>query len=548
MKNLPQNRNLGLESMQTIAEYLFFLLHKHRNQTAVELIQGETIISHSYSQLMDSICACRLYFADMGIAGKRVALLGDVCYEWLIIFCSLLMEGQTAILIPDELDTLEKNLKKADVDVLLYSDQLHNVVDKKDLHLVLRTYSQIGREITSYHHDGKMLGYCADGDVCAVVAFTSGTSGGSKLVMLSQRNLLHNCISHIRILPFEDDERVIPVLPVFHMYGITAGILIPFYFGATICIGRGAKTLLKDLLHFHPTVLIVVPMILEVLVKRIQSEIRRQGKERQVKSAICFSRSLLKVGIDLRSKLFAQLRESLGGAMRNFSVGGAAIDPKIIQFLNDVGITTFEGYGITECSPVIATNGPLKYRLGSVGTVPEQPYYQVKILDGEICVKGSIVMQGYYQDTEESQKAIVDGWFHTGDCGKFDKDGFLYITGRKKNQIILGDGNNLAPEELENVIYQCQAVQTVLVNARQEGGHQMLCAEIFLNQDALVGQTQEAMEAQVRDYIQTMNRSAPAYKRIRKVYFLNRDLPKTRVGKVKRYLVNKTDTANNLEK
>ena len=542
MKRLPQNRKLGLESVQTIAEYLFFLLHKHKAKTGVELIQGETILFRSYEQLLDSIYACRHYLANSGILGKRVALLGDVCYEWLVIFCSLLMEGQPAILIPDEQYTLKQNLEKADVDVLFYSNRFTTAVEQTNLDLILCEYSRLGQEIAAYPQGVRTLGYCTDANACAVIAFTSGTSGGSKLVMLSQRNLLHDCIAQIRILPFENDERVIPVLPVFHMYGITAGILIPFYFGATICIGGGAKTLLRDIPRFRPTVLIVVPMILEVLVKRIRSEIRRQKKERQFERAVRVSRFFLKMGIDLRRILFAQLREPLGGAMRNFSVGGAAIDPAIIQFLMDIGITVYEGYGITECSPVVTTNGPLKYRLGSVGTVPKQPYYQVEVIDGEICVKGSIVMQGYYQDPVETQRVITDGWFHTGDCGKFDKDGFLYITGRKKNQIILSDGNNLAPEELEAVIHQCPAVQTVLVTVRKEGERQLLCAEIFLDRNTLTEQEPASVEAQVHAFIRDMNRKAPPYKHIRKVHFLDQDLPKTRVGKVKRYLADKQVT------
>lgn len=536
MKKLPQSRYLGLESMQTIAEYLVTLLNKHQRQTAIESTQGNISFSRSYGQLMDSIYACHCYFADRGIIGKRVALLGDVCYEWLVVFFTLLIEGQTAILIPDEMETVEINIKKADVDVLFYSECLSNTVDKLDLHMAFCTYSYLGQKIADYPQDGCALDYCRDGDVCAVVAFTSGTSGRSKLVMLSQQNLLHDCIAHIRLLPFEDDERVILALPVFHMYSITAGILIPIFFGATICIGGGAKTLLRDLLQFRPTVLIVVPMILEVLVKRIQSEIRRQGEEQWMKATIRFSRCCLKFGIDMRQSLFSHLREPLGGAIRNFSVGGAAIAPEIIQFLTDIGIPTFEGYGITECSPVIATNGPVKYRLGSVGTIPEQPYYQVKILNGEICVKGSIVMQGYYHDLEEFKKSVVDGWFHTGDCGKFDKDGFLYVTGRKKNQIILSDGNNVDPEELEMSIYQCPFVQTVLVNAQWDGGRQLICAEIFINRDACVEKDQIIVEDEVRAFIKAMNRKAPGYKQIRKIHFLDCDLPKTRLGKVKRHL------------
>lgn len=539
MRTNSNKRLRDLEKMQSLSDYIVSVINKNKDKNAITYIEDSEVYSITYGKMLEDIWACVDLLSRNDLLKNKIALLSDFSYEWLILFCALCIKGKTIILTPDDKTTINGYLELADADVLFCSKEKQKLVfDSLDNKFQIRDLHDFATEAiakSSNNYSSDEPGFI--GNECTIIAFTSGTSGKNKAVVLSQENLLHNSIALIKLLPFCGNERVIPILPVSHMYEITAGILIPIFWGATFCIGGGAKRLMKDLKLFRPTVLIVVPIILDSFVRHMTYEIKKQNKEKQFSRMISLSRRCLKYGIDLRPFLFRKMRAALGGKVRCISVGGASANQQTLCFLNDIGIVPYEGYGITECSPVITSNAPYALRIGSVGVVPDQNYYEVQIIEGEICVKGSTVFQEYYHNEEGTRSAVTDGWFHTGDCGYFDSDGFLYVTGRKKNIIVLSDGNNIMPEELENEIYLCPYVHTVLVSAKQYDRNKYICAEVYLNSMEFLDENKSELENRVRDYIKQLNTRLPMYKQIRKVIFVDKDMPKTRVGKVKRYML-----------
>jgi len=350
--------------------------------------------------------------------------------------------------------------------------------------------------------------------VCAII-YTSGTTGDPKGVMLTQKNLMADAIGAANNV-FVSGPALL-TLPLHHTFAFTASIIASLIYGVSICISRNLRTFQKDMEQYSPQYMFVVPLYVETLYKGIWKAAREQKKDSLLRTLIRISNLLRKLGLDLRRKMFRTVLEQFGGKLDLIICGGAFLEQRYIDGMEDIGIQVLNGYGITECSPVVAVNRNRWSKPGSIGL--PLPCCEVQIQDGEICVKGDLVMAGYYQDEATTGSAIQDGWFHTGDLGYVDEDGFLFITGRKKNLIILNNGKNVSAEELEAQILQIAGVEEVIVYG--EDGH--ITAEIF-------SETPDG----IREKIMALNQKLPPYKRIQRIKFRETPFEKTTTQKIKR--------------
>jgi long-chain acyl-CoA synthetase len=335
---------------------------------------------------------------------------------------------------------------------------------------------------------------------------------------------------------FRPGDKVIPVLPPHHIFEVTVGILSPFYYGGTLCFGGGLKYILPNIKFFKPSILILVPMVVEGIYKRISIEISKKGKEKQFSQAVKISNFLRRFHIDLRRLLFKDIHENFGGNLRILACGGAPLEPELVKKFDEFGIALLNGYGITECPPVVSCSMVRHNRIGAAGLVAPKPYCEVKIMDDEIWVRGAIVTKGYFNDEEATAEAFADGWFKTGDLGYVDDDGYLFITGRKKNLIILADGNNISPEELEAHLEKLPLVKTAFVCGKKHTGRIVITACIHPDYEYASAGGITDIEAEIEREVAKINSLFPPHKKIQRIEVSEDDFAKTALGKVKRHM------------
>lgn len=356
--------------------------------------------------------------------------------------------------------------------------------------------------------------------MCSIV-FTSGTTGDPKGVMLSHNSLIRDAIRSAQNL--YAPEGTVSILPLYHTFGWMSCVLDQVILGHGVYIIGSLKRIMDDIKFAKPKHVSVVPMVISAMYNGIWDNAKKQGKEKKLKAIIKISNTLRLVGIDLRRKLFKQIYEGFGGNIEMLISGGSAIDEKYIKGFDDLGIKLTNGYGITELSPIVATMRNKHFAIGSVGCV--NPGIDCRIVDGEIYLKGETLFFGYYKDEKATSEAFDGEWFKTGDLGYLDKDGLLYITGRKKNLIILSNGKNVSPEELESKIYEyITAVKEVLVYAENDS----IIAEIYIDPE------KSFSEESVKEKVLEMCRKLPPYKQIAETRFRNTEFPKTSTKKIKR--------------
>lgn len=378
--------------------------------------------------------------------------------------------------------------------------------------------------------------------MCAIL-FTSGTTGTSKGVMLSQKNICSAVYASAMTTPYDEMTKIVSVLPQHHTYEMTCCHLAAAYIGATVFINDSLKYVMRNFAAFKPNALVLVPLFIETVYKRIKEEIKKKGMEKKVAVGMKIANAALKVGIDLRGKLFSQITAALGGEVKSIISGGAPISPSILKDFYTYGITIYEGYGITECAPLVSCNPPgVKPRFGSVGL----PVYSVTVkIDknddeetGEILVKGDNVMLGYYKNEEATKEVFTeDGWFRTGDIGYVDKDGYIFITGRKKNVIILSNGKNVFPEELEEHLSHCELIkEAIAIGRADESGEIAITALVYPDYDKLEGKTEEEIEIIIKDAVNNVNRTLPSFKHMTEVEVMKEEFIKSSSKKIKRFL------------
>ena len=379
----------------------------------------------------------------------------------------------------------------------------------------------------------------------AEILFTSGTTSESKAAMLSHKNIAFNIYEQCRMIYIDKTDIFLSVLPIHHTYECTCGFLTPLYRGAAVAYCEGLRHIQKNMKEVHVSVFLTVPLILETMYKKIWEGIQKQGKTRIVNKMIKITNALDKIGVHVKRKVFASIHEQFGGEVRLFIAGAAAINPEVAQGFRDLGILAVQGYGLTECAPIVALNRDKEYKDAAVGLPLAET--ELKIVDendegiGEIITKGNHVMLGYYENEEETKKAIKDGWFYTGDMGYMDKDGFVYITGRKKNVIITKNGKNVYPEEIESLLNENDYIQESLVYGKEENGDVVIVADIRLNTEYIEEKwkdnpkTLEELKQIIWEEVKKINNDLVIYKHVKEINIREKEFEKTTTMKIKRY-------------
>ena len=523
------------------------------------------VVHVTYAQAREYIRALGTGEVELGMREEKVAIIGDSNYNWVMAYFSLMSIGAVTIPIDKDLPVqdIASILNTAECKYIFYSGSIDEKV-KELLTLVptitmlvamtptgiegVKTMEEIAARGDELYKagDNTYYDYKLDPDKLASIVFTSGTTGKGKGVMLTQTNIVSDMTQGM--YNFAITDKTMCVLPPHHTFGSTVNLVGHYAQGCEICMSNGLKYILGELKEYQPTHLVLVPLFVETFHKRIWAEIEKQGKEKLVRRMMKISNALRRVGIDLRRKLFAQILANFGGKLQMIICGGAALNQDVIDDFDAFGITILNGYGITECSPLISCNRNEYQKTGSVGTpiIGEK----VKILnpdengEGEICVKGPNVMIGYYNDPEATAAAFDDeGYFRTGDYGRLDDEGWIYITGRLKNLIILSNGKNVYPEELETDIKGVYGVNEVVVyegtlpTKAQTG---IIVAEIYPDYEALEAHGITDVQKYFDDAIKKINARNVSYKQIAKVKIRTEDFPKNTSRKITRFKIDKS--------
>ena len=512
----------------------------------------------SFNQLRDDVRALASELVAMGCAGKHCVLIGKFSYEWALTYFAMLSIG--GILVPLDRDwqatDLADTVKKADASFLFcdedQSEKVMTIVENVDfcaepVYLLAKTNErslasllEAGREKFKTNPDA-YFGAEIDPMKLALLVFTSGTTGKGKGVMLSQNAVLSDLSDVIPYIDFAD--KTLGVLPPHHTFGSSVMLIGHTMIGCEVYISGGLRYVQKELKEQAPGHLVLVPLYLETFYRKIQANIKEQGKEKLVARMIKISNALLKVGIDLRKKLFGAIRAAFGGEVKMIISGGAPINPEILQFFESIGISTLNGYGITECAPIIAVNRSRRNVEASVGPVLDIDTVKIdepnEDGEGEILVKGPNVMLGYYKDEAATADAMTeDGFFKTGDYGKLDENNVLYITGRKKNLIILSNGKNVYPEEIENELIATPGVLDIIVyegKSKRGMEHNAIVAEIYPDKDYVEKNGITDVYAHLKPYIDAYNRGAVPYKKIGVLKVRTEEFPKNTLRKIMRF-------------
>ncbi len=514
-----------------------------------------------FVELRDDVRALATELVSRGYKGKHCAVIGKFSYSWVRMYFALLSAG--AVIVPLDRDWLAEDLadtvEKANASALFIDGDLKAKAavisercgitpiymeseEEESIEQLLAAGKEKFEADSSIYFDGEI-----DTKGLALLVFTSGTTGKGKGVMLSQFNVL-SCMTDV--IPYVNfGTKTVGVLPPHHTYGSSVMLIGHMIIGCEIYISAGLKYVVKEFKTEKPQHLVLVPLYLETLYRKMQAGIKDQGKEKLVPKLMAVARFLQRVfHINAGKKLFGKLREALGGEIQMVISGGAPINGDILKFFEGLGITTLNGYGITECAPIIAVNRTKNVVAGSVGNVLNIDDVKIdepnEYGEGEICVKGDNVMLGYYNEPELTAEVFdEDGYFRTGDYGKFGKNGTLFITGRKKNLIILSNGKNVYPEEIESEFVSVPGVVDVIVYEGQSKRgleHNAIVAEIYPDKEFLEKNEIEDKNAYFQKFVDTYNRGAVPYKKIGVLRVREEEFPKNTLRKILRFKLDMT--------
>ena len=559
------NKNYALNSnvtkISSIKEMLEIAVKEAGDKNAFEYKDEKAnnkIAKVTYKEFVRDTEELGTALASLGMENKHIAIIGENSYKWLTVYLTVLKS--TGVFVPIDRELPCKDiinvLKHSDSEVLFYSEKYEKWIQEIKTNVPnIKFFIGLNRQ----KHEDNILSYDVfketgktvleqgskiytdlkdDENKLKLLVYTSGTTGTPKGVMLTEHNLISVVYYGLQVADIGD--KCLSVLPYHHTYEAVAGILVELHNHSTICINDSLKNVLKNLQLFKPDFIYLVPAFTEVFYKNIWNTAKKTGKDKALKKLIPISNGLRATGIDLRTKLFKSIHEAFGGNLKEIICGGAPIRPEIGKFFNDIGITLLNGYGITECSPLVSVNRIKFNDSNTVGVI--LPCCEVKFEnvnsdgDGEICVKGDIVMQGYYKDDERTKKVLKDGWFNTEDYGSINKKGQLIINGRKKNLIVLDNGKNIYPEEIENYILGIDYVQEVVVKGIKNniGQEVSLCAEVFLNDEKVKEMKVENINEKLKADIAEVCKELPIYKKIADIEIRKEQFEKTTTKKIKR--------------
>ncbi len=496
----------------------------------------------------------------LGLAGKRIAVIGFNSYEWILSFLSVLCGVGVCVPLDKELheDDVIQSLRRAKADAVIFDAKFEELfcrlarendlgidhfISTKKLSEKIPSIAEIQELGRLYRKEKSDFDkFSPDPDALALLLFTSGTTSSSKAVMLSNRNVATNLFDLLSTEKVYTTDRNLVFLPLHHTFG-SVGLTFFLCSGATNMFCDGLRHVQKNLKEYRITTFVCVPLLLEAMYRNIWRTVEKKGLTKMVKSLMNLSEGLMKMKIDVRRKFFASILKELGGELRFIISGASAIDKEVAKGFNTLGIATVQGYGLTETSPVLSAESPEHIRFGSVGLV--FPSVEITIEDpdengvGEIVAKGGNIMMGYYEMPEETAKVLKDGRFHTGDLGRMDEDGFLYITGRKKNVVVLKSGKNVYPEELEELVAKLPFVNEVMVYGRGNADDLQIAAKIVYNKEYFEekspDKTENELAAEMKVAIARINETLPTHQHIKHLTFQTTPFAKTSTAKVKRF-------------
>ena len=534
----------------------------------------EAYIEISYKQFKNDVLALGTALTKKyNLKDERIVIIGENTYHWYVTYMSAVCGAGIAVPIDKELppNEIENVIKRARASVVIYSTKKKDIIKKVEDNLPFVKYFMqmnsddklVGREIglnTVINEgtnliekgDNSYINIEIDPEEFKVLIFTSGTTSAAKGVMICNRNLAENVNAVSPYVYVNEEDRWFSVLPLHHCYECSIGFLLPMAVGGSIAVCQGLKYIVDNMKEAKPTVLLAVPLLIESLYKKINKSIEKGGKAALVNSMIHVTNALKAVGIDTKRKVFSEIYDNLGGKLKFIVSAAAPIDPKAGKWVQDIGIIFLQGYGLTETSPIAALTPDFEPKLGSAGKA--LVCSELKIKDpnekgeGEVLIKSSTLMLGYYENEEATREAVKDGWFNSGDIGYLDKDGFLFITGRSKNVIVTQNGKNIYPEEIELMLSKIKEIKECMVYGKEEekGKELTITARVIPNYDEIKEKYgKDTSDEQVYDIIwneiKKVNRELTSYKAIKKLEIKKDEFEKTTTMKIKRFAEIKKD-------
>ena len=540
----------------------------HGDKVLYKYFVGKDVLEMTYAEFYQYVKKISAAIVTKGLSGKKIAVIGETSPEWLATYVACLASGAVVVPMDKELaiTEIEKFLTIIEADAIVYSksfnDKFASTIEThptikhfipmsyegepSDKILPLSTLVELGAAEVEAGYNFKAT---TSRDAMCEMLFTSGTTGTSKCVMLSQKNIFAAVSSAIDSVCFEADDVLVSVLPVHHTYELMC-LLAEMVIGCTTCINDSLRHVIKNFARFKPTGLVLVPLFLNTMYKKIWSEAEKSGKAGILKAAITASHGMLAVGIDARRTLFKSVLDAFGGNLNKIICGGAKLNPELVEGFENFGVAVYEGFGITECSPLVAVTPYTARKLGSIGPAvssckmriePNGDLTEEGYVMGEIQVKGDNVMIGYYNNPEANAEVFTDdGWFRTGDIGYLDADGYAFITGRIKFVIVLENGKNVFPEEIEEYLEGIETIAESCVIGRKsnDSDEVILTAVVFPNYSKFPeGTSDEDIKESIRKSINATNKKLPTFKQIKAVEVRKTEFEKTTTKKIKRQLV-----------
>ena len=509
---------------------------------------------------------------NLNLKDKRVMIIGETQYGWYVSYMAMLCGVGIAVPTDRELplNELENVARRAKVSAIIYSQKKAEDIKKikekmpeieyfiemksdkalegKDVGL--EYLIDLGKKLVKDGND-EFEKIEIDPEEFKILFFTSGTTSNSKGVMLCNRNLAENINGITAYVKLYPTDRLFSVLPLHHCYESTIGFLYPMSQGASVAVCEGLRYIVPNLQEAHPTAILTVPLLVESLYKKINEKIVKSKKDKLVKTMISITNTLDNMGVDIKRKVFKDIYENLGGSLRIIVSAAAPIDPKVGKWLEDIGIIFLQGYGLTETAPISAVTPDYKISVGSAGKPIIQSEFKVdnpnEDGEGEILIKTPTLMLGYYEDEEETKKVIdEDGYFHTGDIGYLDEDGYVFLTGRSKNVIVTQNGKNIYPEEIEMMLEKVEEIKEVMVygkkpetSSKKEDKELIITAKVFPNYDKIKEMHGDISDQEIYDIIwkniKEVNKKLTSYKAIKSLEIKEEEFEKTSTMKIKRY-------------
>ncbi len=551
-------KDLLYSSEKLFADNTAFL-HKKNPNSIYEKI--------TYLEFKNDVDALGTALISLGLKDAPIAVMGENRYEWDVSYLAVVCGTGKVVPIDKELPGNEiiNLLNRSKAKAIIYSGKKHkeiqnaieqcshvqffiNMDSEKDEEKII-SYSKLLRQGYESVLNGNryFIDAIIDPEAPLIMLFTSGTTSNSKAVLLNHRNIVSNIMNMCKVIYADENDVFLSFLPLHHTYECTCNFLTPLYLGAKIAFADGLRYISKNLQEAGVTVLITVPLLLEGVYWKIIKNVEKQGKTTVFNIASAVNSILLKLGINISDKLFKDIYAAMGGKLRLVIAGAAALDPIVAKGFSKLGIQCIQGYGLTECSPIATVESDKHHLFGSTGL--PLPGTEIKIKNknedgiGEICIKSPSIMVGYLDSKDNKAAFDEEGYFRTGDLGYFDKKGFLFISGRKKNVIVTKNGKNIFPEELESLLCACSLVKECLVYGAIDEitGDETVAVKIvpdieYIATEFPQGLSEQELTTMLNNEVKKVNKSVVSYKAVKKVVIQQTEFQKTTTHKIKRYL------------